>query len=129
MTHDPVAFLVPHLRHCLTDLPPGAVTGDLVGREPGDTTVYLAHSGGFRAIRHRMDRADVEYDVYAQDRESAAALAYQVRQALLEDLPGRSLAGVLVLDVRDIDTPRYLPDSTSREHCYGGEVAVSYIEE
>lgn len=129
MRRDPIAFLVPFLRSRFPELPPLAVTGDLVGRERGDLTVCLSHSGGYRAVRHRMDRADVEYEVYAQDREAATDLAYRVREALLEDLPGQAVSGVLVLDVADIDTPKYLPDSTSREHCYGGEVAVSYIEE
>ncbi|ARZ66909.1 hypothetical protein SMD11_1248 [Streptomyces albireticuli] len=129
MTRDPITFLVPYLRGCLAELPHGAVVGDMTGREPGDITVYLAHSGGYRAIRSRLDRADVEYEVYAPDREAAAGLAYRVRELLLEDLPGRDAAGVLVLDVADVDSPKYLPDSTSREHCYGGEVAVSYIEE
>ncbi|MGI5531526.1 hypothetical protein ACQEVX_30360 [Streptomyces syringium] len=129
MKRDPIAFLVSYLRSRLPELAHGAVTGDLVGRQPGDTTVYLAHSGGYRAIRTRLDRADVEYEVYAADREAAAVLAYRVRELLLEDLPGRDVHGVLVLDVADIDSPTYLPDSISREHCYGGEVAVSYIEE
>ncbi|MFH8346784.1 hypothetical protein [Streptomyces sp. NPDC018045] len=128
MTLDPITFLVPYLRGRFPLLKT-AVTGDLVGRTPGDTTVYLAHSGGFRAVRSRMDRADIEYEVYHPDRGKAASLAYEIREALLEDLPGLSVSGALVLDVADIDTPKYLPDSTSREHCYGGEVTVSYIEE
>ncbi|MFD5050436.1 hypothetical protein [Streptomyces tendae] len=128
MRRDPIAFLVAYLRGRLK-LPPGAVTGDLVGRNPGDVTVYLEHSGGFRIVRRRADRADVEYSVFHPDREKAAGLAYEVRAVLLEELPGTDVDGVLVLDVADIDSPKYLPDSTSREHCYGGEVAVSYIEE
>ncbi|MES9589965.1 hypothetical protein ABWK57_14050 [Streptomyces sp. NPDC094045] len=128
MRSDPVAFLVHHLRGRL-DLPPGAVTGDLVGRNPLDVTVYLAHSGGYRSVRSRMDRADIEYEVFHPDREKAASLAYEVREVLLEELPGKPVLDALVLDVVDIESPKYLPDSTSREHCYGGEVAMSYIEE
>ncbi|MFG2228029.1 hypothetical protein [Streptomyces sp. NPDC048644] len=127
MRRDPIAFLVQHLRGRLK-LPPGAVTGDLVGRNPGDVTVYLEHSGGFRIVRNRADRADVEYSAIGPDREKAAGLAYEVREALLEELPGAELDGVLVLDVAEVDSPKYLPDSTSREHCYVAEVAVSYIE-
>ncbi|MEV0445286.1 hypothetical protein AB0I84_07535 [Streptomyces spectabilis] len=129
MTRDPIAILVPYLREGLPELPAHTVTGDLVGHEAGRTTVYLEHNGGYRSVRHRVDRADIEYSVYDPDRESAARLAYRVREVLLEQLPGASVNGVLVLDVADVDSPRYLPDSTSREHCYGGEVAVSYIEE
>ncbi|MER6912239.1 hypothetical protein ABT354_11245 [Streptomyces sp. NPDC000594] len=124
-----MAFLVAFLRAALPDLPGQAVTGDLVGRDPGSTTVYLEHAGGHRAVRHRMDRAEIEYSIYAAQRESAAALAHRVRSILLDQLPGEAVDGALVLDAADIDAVRYLPDDTSREHCYGGEVAVSYIEE
>lgn len=127
MNRDPVAFLVQYLRS-LNSFPSNAVTGDLVGREPGQTTVYLEHSGGFRMLRDRMDRSDIEYDVYHLDREKAAGLAYDLRARLLEDAPGTVVDGVLILDVAEISSPRYLPDSTSREHVYGGEVSVFYIE-
>ncbi|MFJ2187825.1 hypothetical protein ACIOJE_07635 [Kitasatospora sp. NPDC087861] len=112
----------------LPDLPAGSVTGDMVGRQAGDTTIYLAQSGGHRMVRDRMDRADIEYDVYHQDRAEAARLAHVVRQHLLEQLPGREVAGALVLDVAEISIPRYYPDSTSREHMYGGEISIFYIE-
>ncbi|MFT2017716.1 hypothetical protein ACMA1D_18030 [Streptomyces sp. 796.1] len=128
MRRDPLAFLISYLRSRLK-FPPGAVTGDLVGREPGDVTVYLEHSGGFRTVRHRADRAEVEYSVLHPDREKAASLAYEVRALLLEELPGTVVDGALVLDVVDIDSPKYLPDDVSREHCYGGEATVFYIEE
>ncbi|RLV10227.1 hypothetical protein CTZ27_03130 [Streptomyces griseocarneus] len=100
-----------------------------MGREPGEVTVYVEHNGGFRIVRHRADRADVEYLVLHPDREGAAGLAYRVRELLLEGLPGVDVGGALVLDVADVDTPKYLPDLISREHCYRGEVAITYIEE
>lgn len=100
------------------------VTGDLVGREPDETTIYLEHAGGFRAIRACMDRADITYQVYSKDRSEAAELAYVVREALLEELPGRAVGEALVLDVAEAISPRYFPDTTSREHTYQGEVTV-----
>ncbi|MFF4815285.1 hypothetical protein ACFY2K_11915 [Kitasatospora sp. NPDC001309] len=112
----------------LPDIPKGSVTGDMVGRQAGDTTIYLAQSGGHRMVRDRMDRADIEYDVYADSRAEASRLALVVRQHLLEHLPGREVAGALVLDVAEISSPRYYPDSTSREHMYGGEASLFYVE-
>ncbi|QLE71109.1 hypothetical protein FGW37_05375 [Streptomyces rectiverticillatus] len=127
MNRDPVAFLVKYLRS-LNAYPANAVTGDLVGREPGQTTIYLEHSGGFRMVRYRMDRADIEYDVYHLDREQAARLAHDLRARLLEEAPGTAVDGVLVLDVAEISSPRYYPDTTSREHVYGGEISVFYTD-
>ncbi|MFJ7907505.1 hypothetical protein [Kitasatospora sp. NPDC096204] len=123
---DPVTVVWEYLSS-LPDLPHGSVTGDLVGREAGETTVYLAESGGHRLVRDRMDRADIEYDVYAEDRAEAKRLALLVRQALLERLPGQEAGGALVLDVAEVSRPRYYPDSVSREHMYGGEIAVFYV--
>ncbi|MFD8594554.1 hypothetical protein ACFV1L_06095 [Kitasatospora sp. NPDC059646] len=111
------------------EIPAGAPIGDLVGREVGDVTVYLNQSGGHRMVRDRMDRADVEYDVYHLDRAKARRLAGTVRELLLEDLPGRDVGGALVLDVTEISSPRYLPDLTSREHVYGGEITLFYVED
>ncbi|MCC2279520.1 hypothetical protein LKL35_29420 [Streptomyces sp. ET3-23] len=105
-----------------------AVTGDLVGREPGETAIYVEHAGGYRAVRDRMDRADITYQVYSEHRDEAAKLAYLVREQLLEDLPGRLVGDALVLDVSDGISPRYFPDSASREHSYLGEVSVFITE-
>jgi hypothetical protein len=124
---DPVALLVEFLRAGLPDLPAEAVTGDLVSREAGEVTVHLAHSGGFRLVRDRMDRWDVEYDVYHPHRDQAIALALACRDQLLEALPGRVVGGVEVLDVEEISSPVYLPDTTSREHVYGGEVSLFLV--
>ncbi|MFE4513767.1 hypothetical protein ACFRMQ_06130 [Kitasatospora sp. NPDC056783] len=79
-------------------------------------------------VRDRMDRADVEYDVYHQERAEAKRLALLVRRLLLEELPGQEAGGALVLDVAEISRPRYYPDSVSREHMYGGEVSIFYVE-
>lgn len=127
MRQDPVEFVVEFLRS-VPGLPAQYVTGDHVGHEAGQPMVYVEHSGGFRMVRDRMDRSDVEVDVYHEDRKAAVDLAYRCREALLEELPGRVVGGVEVLDVDEISAPRYFPDSTSREHMYGGEVAVFYVE-
>ncbi|MFD7257171.1 hypothetical protein [Streptomyces sp. NPDC059874] len=108
----------------LPDVPVGAPKGDMTEHVAGDTTVYLEHSGGFRIVRDSADRADIEYSVYSLDRKVCIDLAMLVREKLLEDLPGRTVAGALVLDVEDIASPAYFPDDSSREHMYGGEVAV-----
>ncbi|MFD9563386.1 hypothetical protein [Streptomyces sp. NPDC059994] len=122
MRLDPVSVVFDYLKGVneLTNL----VTGNLVGREPGDTTIYLEHSGGYRAVRSRMDRADITYQVYAEDRAEAAAVAYRVREHLLEKLPALVVGDALVLDVDEAISPRYFPDSTSREHTYQGEVTL-----
>ncbi|UQI44634.1 hypothetical protein M1P56_09880 [Streptomyces sp. HU2014] len=104
------------------------MTGDLVGREPADTTIYVEHSGGHRAVRNRLDRASTTYQVYSRHREDAAALAFRVREHLLEDLPGRQVGEALVLDVAEEQAPLYFPDPTSREHSYLGEVALFITE-
>ncbi|AYG79995.1 hypothetical protein DWB77_02115 [Streptomyces hundungensis] len=122
MRIDPVAVVFAFLS-ARKDLA-GHVTGDLVGREPSETTIYLEHAGGHRVVRDRMDRADITYQVYAEDRSVAAELAYRVREALLEELPGRAVGEALVLDAAEAISPRYFPDTTSREHTYQGEVTV-----
>ncbi|MFD8088969.1 hypothetical protein [Streptomyces malaysiensis] len=127
MTVDPVDLIWKYL-NSLKDIPEGAPAGDLVGREAGDTTIYLNHSGGFRIVRDRMDRADIEYDVYHEDRAAAAGLAFLCREHFLEDLPGEVIGDVQVLDVAEISMPRYFPDSTSREHVYGGEITVFFTD-
>ncbi|MFD5697844.1 hypothetical protein [Streptomyces lasiicapitis] len=126
MRIDPVSVVFGFLKAQkeLTD----SVTGDLVGREPGQATVYIEHAGGFRVVRARMDRADIVYQVYARDRQEAAELAYAVRELLLEALPGRQVGDALVLDVTEGISPRYFPDTTSREHTYQGEVTLFIAE-
>ncbi|MFI5802972.1 hypothetical protein [Streptomyces sp. NPDC051561] len=109
------------------DIPTEAPKGDMTRHQVGDTTVYLEHNGGYRVVRDSADRADIEYDVYALDRKAAVDLAYLVRERLLEDLPETSLLGCLVLDVEEISSPVYYPDDSSREHMYGGEVAVYIV--
>ncbi|MFJ8041210.1 hypothetical protein ACIRBX_11960 [Kitasatospora sp. NPDC096147] len=123
---DPVNSLWEYLSSA-PGIPKGCVTGDLVGREVGEVTVLLRQSGGHRLVRDRMDRADVEYDVYHLDRTEALHLAYRVRALLLEQLPDQEAGGAYVLDVAEISSPCYLPDPDSREHVYGGELTIFYI--
>ncbi|MEU1353882.1 hypothetical protein ABZ410_08250 [Streptomyces cinnamoneus] len=126
MRQDPVGLLVKYLR---TTPEFGAyVSGDLVGREPGQVTIYFEHSGGFRRVRDRADRADIEYAVFHPERREAAAVAYALREHLLERTPSAVVAGVQFLDVTEVSAPRYEPDSISREHVYSGEIAAVYIE-
>ncbi|MFE0773912.1 hypothetical protein [Streptomyces sp. NPDC058861] len=127
MNVDPVEFLTNYLRS-QPDIPDGSPTGDMASRSVGDTTIYLEHSGGYRVVRDRMDRFDIEYDVYHADRELAVKIALLTRERLLEDLPGLVVGPAEVLDVEEIASPRYYPDSTSREHMYGGEVSVFFVE-
>ncbi|QNJ42023.1 hypothetical protein [Streptomyces buecherae] len=107
-------------------IPRDAVRGDMTEHTTGATTVYLEHSGGYRVVREAMDRADIEYEVYALDRKRCIDLALLVREELLENLPGMILGGAEVLDIGEISAPVYIPDVTSREHVYGGEVSVFY---
>ncbi|MGV9693330.1 hypothetical protein ACWDUX_29970 [Streptomyces sp. NPDC003444] len=127
MRVDPIPVLVDYLKN-VPGIPQDAPAGSLVGREAGEVTVYVLHSGGHRAVRGAMDRADIIYDVYHRNRAAAASLAYLTREALLEDLPGRLLDGAQVLDVQEISSPRYEPDAVSREDAYTGEVSVFYTE-
>lgn len=126
MIVDPVEVVVVFLRS-VPGLPAGSVTGDHVGHQAGQPMIYVEHSGGFRMVRDRMDRADIDISVYHEDRKAAVDLAYRCRQALLEELPGRVVGGAEVLDVEEISSPRYEPDSTSREHMYSGEVALFFV--
>ncbi|MFC4501746.1 MULTISPECIES: hypothetical protein [Streptomyces] len=125
MKLDPVEVLVQFLRE-QPDIPAGSPIGDMTEHRAGETCVYLEHSGGYRVVRDSEDCAHVEYDVYDLDRKACVDLAFLVREKLLEDLPGRAVAGALVLDVEDVAIPSYYPDDSSREHMYGGEVAVFY---
>ncbi|MER6102397.1 hypothetical protein ABT115_08720 [Streptomyces sp. NPDC001832] len=103
------------------------MTGTLVGRSVGETTVYLMQSGGYRSRRDRVDRMYIVYDVYAESPAEAGELAYIVREYLLEQLPGQSLNGALVLDVREVDAPSWHPDMQSLEPAYSGEVSVYLV--
>ncbi|MER6086537.1 hypothetical protein [Streptomyces bluensis] len=125
MRIDPIEFLVTYLES-LSEIPDGSVLGDLNNHVTGETAVYLEHMGGFRVVRDRMDRIDVEYAAYSMDRKEAVDLALLVREKFLEDLPNTAVGGALVLDVEEIDSPKYDPDDSSREHVYGGQVAVFY---
>lgn len=125
MKLDPVEVVITFLRD-QPDIPEGAPIGDMTEHVTGATSVYLEHSGGYRVVRDSMDRADIEYSAYSEDRKACIDLALLVREKLLEELPGKALAGALVLDVEDIALPAYYPDESSREHMYGGEVTVFY---
>ncbi|MGI5196935.1 hypothetical protein ACQEVY_25410 [Streptomyces sp. CA-288835] len=125
MRIDPIEFLVTYL-DSLTDIPDGSVLGDLNNHVTGETAIYLEHMGGFRVVRDRMDRIDVEYAAYSMDRKEAVDLVLLVREKFLEALPNTSVGGALVLDVEEIDSPKYDPDESSREHVYCGQVAVFY---
>jgi hypothetical protein len=125
MRLDPMEFLVTYLR-ADRDIP--HVVGDLTEHVTGETSVYLEHMGGFRVVRDRMDRVDIEYAVYSMDRKLSIDLALLVREKFLEDLPNRTILGALVLDVEEIDSPHYDPDDSSREHVYTGQVSVFYVE-
>ncbi|QCX75710.1 hypothetical protein C9F11_10150 [Streptomyces sp. YIM 121038] len=124
MRIDVIQGLVAYLK-VVHGIPKDAPKGDMQRHTAGDTTVYLEHSGGLRLVRDRMDRIDVEYSVYAIDRKACIDLAMVVREAFLEDLPYTASAPLMtVLDVEEIAAPSYYPDDESREHMYGGEVAV-----
>ncbi|MFJ3634634.1 hypothetical protein [Streptomyces sp. NPDC090112] len=125
MRIDPIEVLVSYL-DSQADIPTGSVIGDMTQHVTGETAVYLESMGGFRVVRNRMDRADIEYDVYSLDRKTAVDLALLVRERLLEHLPDSIVSGALVLDVEEIDSPKYDPDESSREHVYCGQVAVFY---
>ncbi|MFF3416823.1 hypothetical protein ACFYW9_19300 [Streptomyces sp. NPDC002698] len=123
MRVDPLPLLIEFLQSS-TDIPEDAVTGTMVGRNVGETSVLLIQSGGFRMKRGRMDRMDVLYDVYGRGPAEAGALAYVVRELLLEHLPGLRLKGALVLDVAEISAPHWHPDQESLEPAYTGEVSL-----
>ncbi|MBT2609884.1 hypothetical protein J7I97_16790 [Streptomyces sp. ISL-87] len=127
MRIDAIEVLVSYL-NSLADVPEGLVIGDLTQHVTGETAIYLEHMGGFRVVRDRLDRVDVEYGVYALDRKEAVDLALLVREKLLERLPNTVVGGALVLDVDEIDSPKYDPDESSREHVYCGQVAVFFTE-
>lgn len=122
---DPIAAVVQYLRG-LPDLPAGSVVGDMTSRTVGDTTIYVEHSGGFRVIRDSMDRVDVSYEVYSQDREEAGELAFLVREHFLRDLRDVTVGALHFLDAYGDVMPDYEPDSSSREHMYCGEVTLFY---
>jgi hypothetical protein len=126
MRVDPLPLVIEFLRQC-PDVPADAVTGTLVGRNVGETTVYIIQAGGYRHQRDRMDCADILYDVYGQSAAEAGTLAYLVREYLLEHLPGTALKGALVLDVQDISSPHWHPDKESLEPAYTGEVRLFLV--
>jgi hypothetical protein len=126
MRMDPLPLVVSYLKSC-PEIPEDAVTATLVGREVGETTVYLMQTGGMRLVRDRMDRADILFDVYGQSPEEAGTLAHIVREYLLEQLPGQSLKAALVLDVHEMSAPHWNPDQMSLEPAYTGEVSLFLV--
>lgn len=126
MRADPIPLLVSYLRS-IPEIPSGSVTGTLVGRSVGETTIYLVQSGGHRTQRDRLDRLYVLYDVYAGSPAEAGELAFTVREYLLEQLPGQSVNGVLVLDVHEEAAPSWHPDMQSLEPAYSGEVCLYLV--
>ncbi|WP_406305778.1 hypothetical protein OHA61_30715 [Streptomyces sp. NBC_00885] len=125
MKLDPIEFLVTYL-DSIPEISDGSVLGDLTNHVTGQTAIYLEHMGGFRVVRDRMDRIDVEYAAYSMDRKEAVDLALLVREKLLEDLPDTAVGGALVLDIEEIESLKYDPDDSSREHVYCGQVAIFY---
>ncbi|MCX4554134.1 hypothetical protein [Streptomyces sp. NBC_01500] len=125
MIVDPVDSVVKFLR-TFPDLP--KAVGDLNARNVGDPTLYVFSTGGFRMLRESLDRTDIKYEIYHQDRETAVALAFEVRGHLLSDLPGAVAGNAYVLDVGEVNQPYYDPDPTSREHVYCGEIALFYVQ-
>lgn len=121
---DPIEAVVTFLR-TFSDIP--YVTGDMSSREVGQVTVYVEPNGGFRMLRDSEDRMDIVYEAYSLDREEAFTLALRVRDYFLGNLPDSTSAGCYILDVGDVDTPRYDPDPQSREHCYSGEIWMCYV--
>ncbi|MEV5883095.1 hypothetical protein AB0L74_10310 [Streptomyces sp. NPDC052020] len=126
MRTDPIPLVIEFLRHC-PDIPEGVVTGSLIGRNVGETAVYVIQSGGHRVKRDRLDRFDILYDVYGTSPAEAASLAYVVREYLLEQLPGAALKGALVLNVWEVSAPSWHPDKESLEPAYTGEVALYLV--
>lgn len=126
MRVDPLPLVIEFLRS-FPDIPTDAVTGTLVGRDVGETTIYVIQAGGARMQRDRMDRMDILYDVYGQSAAEAGALAYAVREYLLEQLPNKALKGALVLDVHEISAPHWHPDKESLEPAYTGEVCLYLV--
>ncbi|MFF8629683.1 hypothetical protein [Streptomyces werraensis] len=123
MRVDPLPLVLDFLKSS-PDIPDDIVTGSLVGRNVGETTVYVIQSGGFRIRRDRLDRFDFLYDVYHQTPAEAGALAYVVREYLLEQFPDTALKGARVLNVWEVSAPQWNPDKESLEPAYTGEVAV-----
>ncbi|MFI2909457.1 hypothetical protein ACG2OD_14570 [Streptomyces sp. PDY-4] len=118
-------FLVTYFES-VPEIPKGSVLGDLNNHVTGETSVYLEHMGGYRVVRDSMDRIDIEYGAYSMDRKESVDLAYLIREKFLEELPDTAVGGALVLDVTEIDSPKYDPDESTREHVYCGQVAVFY---
>ncbi|MFE7313809.1 hypothetical protein ACFU7T_11980 [Streptomyces sp. NPDC057555] len=100
------------------------VSGTRVDRSKGQPTIVLEHAGGYRIVRDRADRAELVIHAYHQSMTLAAGMAYDLRSALLEDLPGQAVDGALVLDVAEIHSPHFLPDSMTGEYRYVHSIAV-----
>lgn len=104
------------------------ISADGIGREVGQAGIVCDHSGGERTVRHRMDRFDFSLNVYAGQKARAAALAYAVREALLEKLPGQAVGNAFVSDVAEIDAPFSFPDQESREARFVHQVSIYVFE-
>ncbi|MFD0407294.1 hypothetical protein [Kitasatospora sp. NPDC127116] len=104
------------------------ISGDMVGRSSGTPAVIVEHDGGHRDVRDRMDRAGFSISTYAGSKPQCSALAYAVREYLLEQMPSMVLDNVQVLDVVDGNSPRSFPDPESREARYLGTVEILFVE-
>lgn len=72
-----------------------------------------------------LDESSVDYDVYAADRPSAAALANQVRAAILYKLPGHVSGSFVVTATSEVSAPAWRPYDNTRLRRYGGTVDIT----
>ncbi|MGW2579892.1 hypothetical protein ACWCYZ_00905 [Streptomyces virginiae] len=113
----------------LTGLPETAgiaVSASMLDKQKGAPAVILDGTGGYRVIRHRLDRADITVNTYHRSMREASDLAYSLRERLLNELPGTVAGGGQVLDVSEIHSPFHLPDLDSGEYRYVGAIALFF---
>lgn len=115
MKVDPLALLVGYLK-AQPELAGIKVSVDLVGHITGQRLVHVElMPGGQRIVRDRMDMFNFAINYYGADKRDASALAWDVREILIERLPATRISNYVVSDVEEDSIPYDFPDDFSDE--------------
>ncbi|WP_433434500.1 hypothetical protein [Nonomuraea sp. CA-141351] len=109
---DPVEVAITFLKPRLSGV---AVSGSLVGHATNSRRLVVTLIGGTREVRNRLDRWRLDFDAYGPDKRAALQVALTAREFLLEEMPGRTVGGVVVADVSEELGPSDISDPVSRE--------------
>lgn len=116
MKYNPAQLLADYLKTLpeFTGIP---VALDMAGHVTGNKRIVLYYAGGYRSVRNKADRFDLDVNYYSKTKTDAIVLGMTVREYLLEQIPGIRLGGgkVVYADVVETTAPYDFSDSVTGE--------------